>query len=139
MNPPSVLQRPVKIRPESPFIGPGRRVLTGSASARLRLRSISEVMGIIGSPIETSLLQAAQAQQVAARNRDREKAAQDSAARRFQDIIELRVAGVEAAEALRKLPSNDSEQAEAEHQSRDQFPADDHDAADGAGRIDVQA
>lgn len=77
-------------------------------------------MSVVGSPIETSLLQAAQAQQAASKARDREKAAQDSAARRFQDLVELRVAGVESAEALRKLPSNDSEQAGEEHRAHQQ-------------------
>jgi hypothetical protein len=77
------------------------------------------VMSVIGSPIETSVLQAAQAQQVASKARDREKALQDTRARRFQDMVELRVAGMESAEAIRRLPSNDSEEAETEHHSRD--------------------
>lgn len=93
-------------------------------------------MSVIGSPIETSLLQAAQAQQVASRSRDKEKAAQDTAARRYQDMIELRVAGLEAAEALRKLPSNDSEEAGLEHESHEatRDPNDDE-----PKRIDLQA
>jgi hypothetical protein len=70
-------------------------------------------MSAIGSPIETSLLQAAQAQQTASKTRDKEKATET--ARRFQDVVELRVAGVETSDAIRKLPSNDSEQAEEEH------------------------
>ncbi|MHC4990789.1 MAG: hypothetical protein ACYTGC_07385 [Planctomycetota bacterium] len=69
-----------------------------------------------GSPIETSLVQTAQAQQVASKSRDREKAASEQA-RRSADQVELRVAGVESADAIRKLPQNESEQAEEEHRS----------------------
>lgn len=88
-------------------------------------------------PLETSLLQAAQAQQVASRARDRERADRDNAARRFRDLVELRVASVEATEALRKLPSNDSEQAEQEHRAdRDQ---DDLPREQPPNRVDVQA
>ena len=71
-------------------------------------------MSVIGSPVETSLLQAAQAQQTASKTRDKEKA-QTESGRRFEDIVELRVAGLESSDAIRKLPSNDSEQAEEEH------------------------
>lgn len=71
-------------------------------------------MSVVGSPVETSLVQAAQAQQVASKARDKQRASNESE-RRFKDVVELRVAGVEAADALRKLPSNDSEQAEDEH------------------------
>jgi hypothetical protein len=89
-------------------------------------------MSVLG-PLETSLLQAAQAQQAASRARDREQAARDSAARRFRDLVELRVGSVEAAQALRKLPANESEQAEVEHRAH----------SDGEdpppGRVDVQA
>jgi hypothetical protein len=70
-------------------------------------------MSSIGSPIDTSLLQAAQAQQVASKTRDRERAATERG-RRSQDLLELRVAGLEAAEAVRRLPHSDSEEAEAE-------------------------
>lgn len=95
-------------------------------------------MSSIGSPIDTSLLQAAQAQQQAAKARDREKAATESG-RRFQDLVDLRVAGMETAEAVRRLPQNDSEQAETEQESknraRPQMPADDEDHP----HIDVQA
>lgn len=84
-----------------------------------------------GSPIDTSLLQTAQAQQTASKARDKERAESDRA-RRFADQVELRVAGVESAEAVRRLPKNDSEQAEAEHQSRDQRPDAEH------GHIDVK-
>ena len=95
-------------------------------------------MSSIGSPIDTSLLQAAQAQQQAAKARDREKAITESG-RRFQDLVDLRVAGLETAEALRRLPQNDSEQAETEQESKNraplQMPADDEERP----HIDVQA
>jgi hypothetical protein len=95
-------------------------------------------MSSIGSPIDTSLLQAAQAQQQAAKARDREKAATESG-RRFQDLVDLRVAGMETAAAVRRLPQNDSEQAETEQESknraRPQAPADDEDHP----HVDVQA
>ncbi len=96
-------------------------------------------MSVIGSPIETSLLQAAQAQQAASKARDKEKAARDSSARRFQDVIELRIAGVENAEALRKLPPNDSEQAEQEHRRNENPHAPEDSGRSGKRRIDVQA
>ena len=98
-------------------------------------------MSTIGSPIESSLLQAAQAQQVAAKQRDKEKAATDSKAR-YQDLVDLRVAGIEGAEAVRKLPRNDSEQAETEHEgkdtpaTRDSLPAG---GEDEQPHIDLQA
>lgn len=71
-------------------------------------------MSSIGSPIQTSLVQAAQAQQTASKAKDRERAVTEQI-RREQDRVELRVAGLESADAVRKLPSNDSEQAEDEH------------------------
>ncbi len=92
-------------------------------------------MSVIGSPIETSLVQAAQAQQVAAKDRDREKASKESAARRFQDIIDLRVAGVEGAQAPRQVPANDSQQSESEHRSHDHSGQSKQDQP----RVDVQA
>ena len=97
-------------------------------------------MSTIGSPIETSLVQTAQAQLSASKARDKEKAASDSA-RRFADMVELRVAGVEDSEAIRKLPSNDSEQAADEHQAKDlpgSRPNDD-DEDEARPRIDVKA
>jgi hypothetical protein len=90
-----------------------------------------------GTPIDTSLLQTAQAQQAASKARDKEKASERG--RRFQDLVDLRVAGVESDDAVRKLPSNDSEQAEAEHQAQSQperLPDTDEDERP---RIDVQA
>ena len=79
-------------------------------------------MSTIGSPIETSLLQAAQAQQVASKARDREKAASESA-RRFADHVDLKVAGVESADAVRQLPHSDSEENQQEQRSHDYGPA----------------
>ncbi|MBT8485973.1 MAG: hypothetical protein KJO43_10365 [Phycisphaerae bacterium] len=76
-------------------------------------------MSSIGSPIDTSLLQTAQAQQVAGKARDKERAATERA-RRQQDFVELRVAGVEASEAVRPIPHSDSGEADAEHDHSDE-------------------
>ena len=94
-------------------------------------------MSFIGSPIDTSLLQTAQAQQVAAKARDRERAITERGRRR-QDFVDLRVAGTEASEAIRKLPQNDSEQAESEHESQDHPPRKRRDDEEHP-RIDVRA
>ena len=95
-------------------------------------------MSSIDAPLNTSLLQAAQAQQQASKARDKEKAATESA-RRFQDMVELRVAGMETAEAVRRLPQNESEQAETEQEStsqpQQQTPGEDEERP----HIDVQA
>jgi hypothetical protein len=89
-----------------------------------------------GTPIDMSLLQTAQAQQTASKARDKERASTDRA-QRFRDQVELRVAGVEGAEAPRQLPQNDSEQAEAEHRSEDhRLPPDE---GDDSGHVDVTA
>lgn len=72
-------------------------------------------MSVIGSPIETSALQAIQAQHVASKARDREKT-QSATGRRFNDLVELRVAGVETTDAVRGLPQNDSEQSHTERE-----------------------
>lgn len=82
-------------------------------------------MSVIGSPLETSALQAIQAQHVASKARDKEKA-QSATGRRFHDLVELRVAGLETAEAVRQLPHNDSEQAQTEHESGDGNPPQPH-------------
>ena len=95
-------------------------------------------MSSIGSPIDTSLLQAAQAQQQAAKARDREKAATESG-RRFQELGELRVAGMETAEAVRRLPQNDSEQAETEQESKSQPQGYERSEEEDRPHIDVQA
>jgi hypothetical protein len=99
-------------------------------------------MSVVGSSIETSALQAVQAQHVASKARDREKA-ESASGRRFQDLVELRVAGVETGEAVRGLPSNDSEQGDQERESRRQQAGgyakmvDETDG--GGGHIDVKA
>jgi hypothetical protein len=95
-------------------------------------------VSVIGSPIETSLLQAAQAQQVASKARDSEKASRDSAARRFQDMVDLRVAGVESADAPRRVPPNDSQQAHDERKHRE-FQHFQPPEPEGQQRIDVKA
>ena len=76
-------------------------------------------MSLIGSPILTSLLQAAQAQQVVSKARDRERASTDQT-RRFQDMLDLKAAGVEAVEAIRDLPADDSEHPEPEPEASDE-------------------
>jgi hypothetical protein len=73
-------------------------------------------MSVIGSPIETSALQAIQAQQVTSKARDREKT-QSASGRRFSDLVDLRVAGVETTDAVRGLPGNDSEQSHTEREA----------------------
>lgn len=73
-------------------------------------------MSTIGSPIDTSLLQAAQAQQTASKARDRERAATEQT-QRYKDMLELRVAGVESVDAARQLPHSDSEQADHEREA----------------------
>lgn len=70
-------------------------------------------MSSIG-PADTSIIQAAQAQQSASKSRDRERAVTDRG-QRLKDLVDLKVAGTEASDAIRKLPRNDSEQAEDEH------------------------
>ena len=74
-------------------------------------------MTIIGSPLDTSLIQTAQAQQVASKARDRERAASEQT-QRYKDMLDLKVAGVELAEATRQLPHSDSEQAGHERDAR---------------------
>ena len=93
-------------------------------------------MSVIGGSIDASVLQAAQAQQTASKARDRERAAAEIG-QRYADMVELRVAGVEAAEALRRLPQNDSQQAGSEHKAQDQYSPDSGEQE--SGRIDVQA
>ncbi len=67
----------------------------------------------------TSLLQAAQAQQVVSKARDRERAATDQT-RRFQDMLDLKASGVEAVEAIHDLPADDSEHPESEPETPDE-------------------
>ncbi len=59
-------------------------------------------------------MQTAQAQQAASKQRDSERAKAESPRRR-EDRLDLRVADTEHADAVRRLPSNDSEEAESEH------------------------
>jgi hypothetical protein len=92
-------------------------------------------------PIESSLLQAAQAQQTASKARDRERAVSDRSSR-YRDLLELRVAGVETSEAVRKLPQNESEEADSEHDARPPDTGVDPHASDDADEpphVDVQA
>ena len=77
--------------------------------------------------MDTSLLQTAQAQKVAAAERDREKAA--ARTKRADDQVDLRVDEVEDPDAIRRLPKNESEEAES-----DASPSD-----DDRPRIDVVA
>ncbi|MEM7228370.1 MAG: hypothetical protein AAF432_06080 [Planctomycetota bacterium] len=92
-------------------------------------------MSTIGSPIETSLLQTAQAQRTAATKRNRERAQSEKGQRRA-DHADLKVAGTEAADAVRALPQNDSEEAHSEHQGQPDL----HDRPDeDKPRIDVVA
>lgn len=80
-------------------------------------------MSLIGSPLLTSLLQAAQAQQVVSKARDRERATTDQT-RRFQDMLDLKAAGVEAVEAIHDLPADDSEHPEPEQEAPDESKQD---------------
>lgn len=91
-------------------------------------------MSVIGSPLETSALQALQAQHVASKARDKEKA-QSASGRRFEDLVEWRVAGTETAEAVRPLPHNDSEQAQTEHEADQGLTAE----AERRRRLDLKA
>ena len=93
-------------------------------------------MSTIGSPILTSLLQVAQAQQVVSKARDRERRASDQT-RRFQDLVDLHVAGLETAEAIRNLSSNDSDKAEPEPQAPDKSAQ--HKPEEDQPQLDVTA
>ncbi len=94
-------------------------------------------VSIGGNPIATSLVQTAQAQVTAAKARDRERVLSERS-RRYMDLVDLRVADLESTETVRRLPANESGQAEAEHQAEGRRPgsvADD----DERPRIDVRA
>ncbi len=93
-------------------------------------------MSTIGSPILTSLLQVAQAQQVVSRARDRERRASDQT-RRFQDLVDLHVAGLETAEAVRDLSSNDPNKAEPDHQAPEKSAQ--HETEEDQSQLDVTA
>ena len=87
-------------------------------------------------------MQAIAAQQVASKARDREKS-ESASGRRFEDLVELRVAGVETGDAVRGLPSNDSEQGDQEREGRKQQQAGYghvvEEDADGQQHVDVKA
>lgn len=72
-------------------------------------------MSTIGSKLEASLAQAVAASQQAARARERETARTESA-RKMQDQVDLRTAGVESDQALRKVPQGSGEHAERRQQ-----------------------
>lgn len=94
-------------------------------------------MSIGGTPIDTSLLQTAQAQQTASKARDRERVLNEQT-QRYLDQVELRVAGMESSEAVRRLPPNDSEQADAEHEAEGRQLGSEPEGEDRP-RIDVTA
>ncbi len=93
-------------------------------------------MSTIGSPILTSLLQAAQAQQVVSKARDRERRASDQT-RRFQDLVDLHVAGLETAQAVRDLSSNDPDKSEQDHQAPQNSAQ--HETEEDQPQLDVTA
>ena len=96
-------------------------------------------MSVVGSSLETAALQAIHAQHVASKARDKEKA-ESASGRRFNDLVELRVSGVETADAVKPLPQNDSEQAEREHQEEDHSKPDSPDQPPGERpHIDLKA
>lgn len=99
-------------------------------------------MSTIGTPIDMSLLQTAQAQQKAGNARDLERA-RNERSRRTQDRVELRIGDTEDSDALRRLPHNDSEQAgseqRAKHHGHLTFVGDDDDQDDALSTIDVTA
>lgn len=74
-------------------------------------------MSSIGSPILTSLIQTAQAQRQATAARDKEKAEANRDGDRA-DVFELRVDGMATDDGVRKLPKNDSEEADEERDRR---------------------
>ena len=90
----------------------------------------------------TSLLQAAQAQQVVSKARDRERAATDQT-RRFQDMLDLKAAGVEEIEAIHDLPADDSEHPDPERDASDESkqhePKPDETEDDDGPSLDITA
>ncbi len=82
-------------------------------------------MSSIPSASAASVIQAAQAQQVASKARDR-KRAEETKTQRDDDLVDLKVKGLESAAAVHDLPSNDSEQGKAEHESKDNLPKDEN-------------
>lgn len=98
-------------------------------------------MSTIGSNLETSLLQAANAQQQAAKQRDRDRAGQTDSARSIRDLVDLRVATADSAQAIRRVPGENSEQAEEEDRRRSNRDgrAGSRSDRDGKPRIDLTA
>ncbi len=96
-------------------------------------------MSSIPGPINSSIIQTAQAQQTASKARNSERARE---ARRIResDYYIFRVNEVETDRAVRELPRNDSEQAEDEHR-RQALPQPTDEEGDDAAppRIDLQA
>jgi hypothetical protein len=95
-------------------------------------------MSSIGSPIDTSLVQAAQAQQTASKARDKERAASERT-QRYLDQLELKIVGLESAEAIRQLPQNDSEQANDEHEAKGHRHGPEGETGEDRPHIDVTA
>ena len=99
-------------------------------------------MSVVGPTSDASALLAIQAQYVASKARDREKS-ESANGRRFEDLVELTVAGVETGDGVRGLPSNDSEQGDQERESRKQqqggYAKVVEEGEDGRPRIDVTA
>jgi hypothetical protein len=94
-------------------------------------------MSTIGSKLETSLAQAVAASQQSARSRERENAKTESA-RKMQDQVDLRTAGVESNQAVRKLPQSDPEQSESRERRSTSLPPKD-DGKKKKLRIDLTA
>ncbi len=101
------------------------------------VRADKTCMSTIGSKLETALVQAAGASQQASRARDRERAKTESA-QRTQDQVDLRIAGLESDQAVRKLPQNTSEHADSERK-KPEIPPRRKDDAKKKPRIDLTA
>lgn len=98
-------------------------------------------MSNIGSPITTSLIQTAQAQQTASKARARQRAEETRTARDDdEDTVELKVTNLESDDAVRAIPQNDSEEAEAEQRRKHNAGRIDHpDDADPPEHVDIRA
>jgi len=88
-------------------------------------------MSTVGASIVGSIVQAAGAQAAAAQAKDRERNAMERD-RKYDDLVDLTVKQTEAIEPVRRLPSNDSEQAGQEHRAASHRSA-------GRPRIDLHA
>lgn len=105
-------------------------------SRRTAKNPILDVMSTLGSSIETSVLQAAQAQRMASKARDKERADSGSS-KRMADILDLKTAAVEGVDAPRRLPGNDSEEMADEQRAKHHHP--DATGDNEPPRIDVTA